>query len=560
MWMLSRRDLSLIDVNNSALHIYGYDRQEFLKLPWRLIDPISSDAFESGSVATNRLEAEGAPLVLDVTIHPMRLGRRDVFIVCLAEMTGPTKEALDESEERYRRLVDLSPEGIAIHSEGLLVFANRAAASMLGAETPNSMIGRPVLNLVHPDYHGVVGERLRSRVMKGETAPLVEEKFIKTDGSVIDVEVTAMPFIYGRKPASLVIFHDITQRKRNQLIQTALYRIAEVTNSSKDMQSLYSALHSIIAELMYARNFYIALYDGESDILTFPYFCDEFDEPPEARRPGRGLTDYVLRTGKPLLASREVADELMAANEVDLIGTASIDWLGAPLISSGKTIGVLVVQSYSEKVRFGERERDLLTFVSQHIASALERKQAEETIYFQAYHDPLTHLPNRMLFQDRFLQALAHASRSGEILAMLFLDLDRFKTINDTLGHAMGDRLLQSVARRLKENLREGDTVARLGGDEFMIVVCGVRQIEDVATIADKLLSIIRMPFNFENHVLPVTTSIGISIYPYDGQDVEALIRNADIALYRAKEKGRNNYQLFTPPMDMDAGGRLNVR
>jgi diguanylate cyclase (GGDEF)-like protein len=268
----------------------------------------------------------------------------------------------------------------------------------------------------------------------------------------------------------------------------------------------------------------------------------------------------VLRTGQPQLVSPERFRELVRAGEVQEVGAASLDWLGVPLKKSGEvTFGVLGVQTYTEKIRYGEREKEVLTFVSQHIAAAMERKQAEETIRHQAYHDALTHLPNRMLFQDRFAQALARAHRNEEMLAMLFLDLDRFKTINDTLGHAAGDRLLQQVADRLNHSLREGDTVARLGGDEFMVMLTGFRQVEDVAKVARKLLRIMRPPFFIDGNELHITTSIGISLYPYDGENAETLAKNADIALYRAKEHGRNNYQHYTPSMNARAFEQLTM-
>jgi diguanylate cyclase (GGDEF)-like protein/PAS domain S-box-containing protein len=175
-------------------------------------------------------------------------------------------------------------------------------------------------------------------------------------------------------------FSDVTSRARSAKLQSALYRIAEKTTTAQDMQELYSAIHEIVGGLMYAKNFYIALYDASSEMLQFPYFRDEFDVPPEPMKLGKGLTPYVLRTGKPLLATPEVFDALEAAGEVVNLGASSVDWLGVPLQSGGKTFGVLVVQSYSKNVRFGENEKDLLTFVCQHIGTALERKQASQAL------------------------------------------------------------------------------------------------------------------------------------------------------------------------------------
>ncbi len=182
-----------------------------------------------------------------------------------------------------------------------------------------------------------------------------------------------------------------------------------------------------------------------------------------------------------------------------------------------------------------------------------ERKQAEEMAHHLAYHDPLTGLPNRVLFNDHLTLELAHARRNKCMVAVIFLDLDRFKTINDTLGHAIGDRLLQEVAKRLTGCLRGGDTVARLGGDEFMLLLSGITHGEDVAKVARRILEVLKPPFNLDGHELHITGSMGISLYPSDGEDAETLIKNADTAMYRAKEQGRGAYQFYTPSMNAKA-------
>lgn len=186
-----------------------------------------------------------------------------------------------------------------------------------------------------------------------------------------------------------------------------------------------------------------------------------------------------------------------------------------------------------------------------------QRRQAEETVHHQAYYDLLTDLPNRIMFHDRLTLALAQANRYRRMLAVLFVDLDRFKTIIDTLGHAMGDRLLRGVAERLSSCLEEGDTLARLGGDEFVVLLPHIDRVFKAAKQAQKILEVLQPPFHFNEHELHITTSLGISLYPYDGHDPDTLLKNADTALYRAKEQGRNNYQLYTPAMNSRAFERL---
>jgi diguanylate cyclase (GGDEF)-like protein/PAS domain S-box-containing protein len=186
-----------------------------------------------------------------------------------------------------------------------------------------------------------------------------------------------------------------------------------------------------------------------------------------------------------------------------------------------------------------------------------ERKRTEDRVRNLAYHDSLTGLPNRRLFNDRLSVALAQAHRHRQPLAVLFLDVDRFKVINDSLGHEVGDRLLQRIALRLISCVREGDTVARLGGDEFILLLPGLGRPEDVARVADKVLDALRRPFPVGDRELQVSASMGVSVYPGDGEDVETLIRNADVAMYRAKERGRDNFQAYTPGMNATASERL---
>jgi diguanylate cyclase (GGDEF)-like protein/PAS domain S-box-containing protein len=183
------------------------------------------------------------------------------------------------------------------------------------------------------------------------------------------------------------------------------------------------------------------------------------------------------------------------------------------------------------------------------IRDITERKRAEEELAYLASHDALTGLPNRMLFNDRLTLALARAHRNQQKLAVILLDLDYLKDINDTLGHSVGDKLLRAVGERLTSFLRKSDTVARMGGDEFMLVLPETARAEDAAKIASKILETIRKPFAFDGHEIHITTSIGIAMYPDDGEDADTLMRDADIAMYRAKAKGRDNYQRYSGKM-----------
>lgn len=186
-----------------------------------------------------------------------------------------------------------------------------------------------------------------------------------------------------------------------------------------------------------------------------------------------------------------------------------------------------------------------------------ERRRYEETIRYQAFYDSLTDLPNRLLLKDRISLEISHSKHTNQSLAIMYLDLDRFKLINDTLGHDIGDKLLKEVAARLKSCVNETDTVARIGGDEFVILLPKITHEENIGNISNKILEAIREPILIDSHELYISTSIGITIYPDDGQDVETLLTNADVAMYRAKEKGKNNFQIYTSALNEKALERL---
>ena len=188
-----------------------------------------------------------------------------------------------------------------------------------------------------------------------------------------------------------------------------------------------------------------------------------------------------------------------------------------------------------------------------------ERKRSEERLIYLAHYDHLSGLPNRALFQDRLAQGLAQSEREHWITAVMFIDLDRFKVINDTLGHAAGDKLVMAVARRLSHTVRSGDTVSRLGGDEFALILQNLGKGPDAAVVAQKVLEVLSEPFDIEGHEIFVTASIGITIYPTDSYVPEALLKNADSAMYRAKQLGRNNFQFYTTEMNARSGENLHL-
>jgi PAS domain S-box-containing protein len=240
--------------------------------------------------------------------------------------------------------------------------------------------GRLLYEVVVPQGRRTEVEWVLESVSKGHKVSL-EAKRRRKDGTLLDVSIQSMPVnVDGGQIAIYAIYRDISERKQSEALQSALYRIAETASSAEDLEEFYGAMHAIVGKLMYARNFYIALHDPEARTVSFPYFVDEEESRPGVVPLGRGLTEYVLETGEPLLASPELFDALVRDGKVESVGAPSVDWLGVPLKSGGRTFGVLVVQSYTERVRFGSKEKDILTFVSQQVASAIQHKRHQEQL------------------------------------------------------------------------------------------------------------------------------------------------------------------------------------
>jgi PAS domain S-box-containing protein len=291
-----------------------------------------------------------------------------------------TKKKLQECEEKYRNLVEQANDGIAIIQDMVLKYVNPHMAEMVGYSI-EEMAEKPFVDFVHPDELPTVIERHKRR-LAGEDVTNIYESAIKAkDGQKIFVEFNVSQSLYRGKSTTFVIVRDITERKKAEKIQSYVYRISEAAYSAENLEEFYQAIHKIIAELMPAKdNFYIALQDESSGLLQFPYFVDEEEENPGPQPLGYGLTEYVLRTGRSLLASPEVFAKLEKKGEVVSVGPPSIDWLGVPLKIRGKTIGVLTVQSYTEGVRYTEEEKNVLTFIAEQVAMAIERKQAIQAL------------------------------------------------------------------------------------------------------------------------------------------------------------------------------------
>ncbi len=445
----------------------------------------------------------------------LALIEQSASLACIAIEKDAEAQKLRDSEERYRTLVEWSPDPVLVHRMGVILYVNPAAVRIFGAETGAELVGKSTQDLIHPDFRGQQAARMQAIVSKTPIPPLVESRFVRLDGSVFDVEVQGTSIQFEGAAAIHVVLRDITQRKQ-----------------AKERLKLAASVFTHAREG-------IAITDADTMIVdvntTFSsitgYSRDEvLGTQPSMFRLGPHSEAYFEAMWRDLKDKGHWSGEIWSHQKN---GTPYAELLTISTVLDAQG----AVQNY------------VVMFVDITAMKTYQRQL--ETM---AHFDALTNLPNRLLLADRLQQAMRQSQRRQQSLAVVFLDLDGFKAVNDRYGHSMGDQLLIAVAQRMKGALRDGDTLARLGGDEFVAVLVDLTQAEDAEPVLERLLQAASDPVTVGNTGLQVSASMGIAVYPRDGTHTDLLLRRADQSMYQAKEAGRNRFHFF------DAGQERNKR
>ncbi|MDQ2988141.1 MAG: PAS domain S-box protein, partial [Pseudomonadota bacterium] len=441
-----------------------------------------------------------------------------------------TEAALRASEERYRMLTEMSPDATLVIARSCIVYANPAAATMLGASSVKQLTGRSPFIFIEPEFHAAARRSLNVAQHAASSPPLMEQRWRRLDGGEVPVQVSAGAITWEGRPATQVLLRDITEQQR---IQDAL-RI-----SNERLKLAIEGSGEGIWDWDIRNDHY-----HFSENLKRMMAWDPEDETPyvikEAMRK-RIHPDDLPRIRAALLAYIEGRESAYSCEF--RVQRADGVWLW--MLSRG----IIVARDDSGMPL-------LMTGTTSDISA---KKQADERIWHHANFDALTGLPNRRLFRDRLDQEVRKAARSGQQVALLFIDLDRFKQVNDLLGHDAGDLLLAQCANRLKGCVRESDTVARLGGDEFTVILTAPESAARVEHVCQKILHTLESPFPIGKEVAYMSGSIGVTLYPNDATTSEELIRKADQAMYAAKNAGKNQFSYFTYAMDEKAHLRLRL-
>jgi len=430
-------------------------------------------------------------------------------------------------EEKHRMILESSAEGIfGFDARGDCTFINPAAARMLGLESADSLLGCNIHQAIHhkrPDGSEYPDEECRSylAMRQGIATHVDDEVYWRTDGSSFPVEYRAVPIIKdGQTIGGVTTFDDITARRT---IENELRKLQRAVEQSP------------VAVIITAT-------DG-----TIEYVNPCFEKNTGYRR------DEVLGENVRILKSDRNPGSVFSDLWKSLL--AGNNWTGE-FCSRRKDGSYFWERAFMSPVKNNAGTTTHYLAIKEDITR--ERELADK-IRYQAEYDALTGIPNRLLTLDRLAQAIAHGRRSGHKVALLFIDLDNFKLVNDTLGHDTGDRLLVEAADRFRQVIRESDTVGRHGGDEFLIVIENVTQPDAAERVAKDVINRFVPPFQLGGIELHVSPSIGVALFPDDGADSATLLRSADIAMYAAKGAGRNTFRFFLPEMNQAASERLEI-
>ena len=467
---------------------------------------------------------------------------------------------LRESEERFHMLATHVPVGIyQLDSQGNCQFVNRRWCEIAGLSADEAA-GLGWMQTIHPDDRDAVASIWRGNLPSGGEWSM-DYRFLGPDGRIVWVNGNAIAIRgqAGEIAGYLGNNLDITARKRGEERQrmrsVVMVRLAEDA-------ALPEILHLIAVgaeEQLHGITCAILLLDDSGQQLVIGA------EPGRPDRVGRART-LTGDSADPACAAMAIQGERLLVDDVlahhgcqecrPLTGESASCCAEPILAINGDVLGVFAFH-WAQPTVPDAGDIELMHEVAQLAGLAIERKRTAETIWQHANYDSLTKLPNRRLFRDRLQQEILKAQRANRYVALLFVDLDRFKEVNDTLGHHAGDLLLSEAARRVRDCVRATDTVARLGGDEFTVIMSNLADTHRVGEIAQAILVTLATPFSLDTESVYVSASIGITIFPSDADNVESLLKNADQAMYAAKELGRNRFSYFTASMQAAAQTRL---
>ncbi|MBE9109826.1 EAL domain-containing protein [Nodosilinea sp. LEGE 07298] len=500
--------------------------------------------------------------------------------LALALERRQTELSLMRAEAKYRSIFENAVEGMFQSTpQGQYLTVNPMLARLYGYHSPQDLTQNLTdINqqlYVQPDRR----QEFVNLIWANGSVLGFESEVYRKDGAVIWISESARA-IYDDRQVLIGYegtVEDITDRKRGEAAilrrDRLLQGVAEASQCLLTSTDVQQAIPQVLARLgqaatadrAYVYTHHPQSVSGEPAMTlryewTTPTTAAGIDQPYWQDQSYRalGLERWLtlLQQGKSICS---LTRHMPAAEQAVLLRDNILSILMVPIFIDAELWGYIGFDACQQEWEWSASDESILVAVAASLGGALKRQQTEAQMCYQVYHDTLTGLPNRAFFDQHLPLAIARTSQSEQMLAVIFLDLDHFKTINDTLSHAVGDLLLQQVTQRMSTALRTEDIVARWGGDEFTLILPNLANPSDAAKVAQRIADQLTPPFLLHNHELHVTASLGIALFPQDGQDMTTLLQNADAAMYRAKQQGRNNYQFYTQSLSTEAAQRLKL-
>ncbi len=585
--LIDRATMRFVDVNATACDLLGYSREEMLKMGPHDLLPVSRAELErsyddlianpslTSGMNTHYRCRDGTLLPFESTRRVLRSGDTYIIAAISRDIRDriAAETALRESNERFNTAVRATSDVIwdlNLITESL--WWNENFTKVFGY--PREDVDRTVkswYDATHPDDRDRVESGMRRLIASGGESWSDEYRFRRRDGSYAEVldRGHVIRDSAGKAVRMIGAMEDVTSRKegeekmRKQALQQRL--IAEFGQwvlASTGVADVLNRAVELVSVTLKADYCNVLELDTDGKQLLFKaaagWPAEWVGQRTVPVRPGNRI-EFALSHREPVITKDyEDKEEETRFSPSPLLQFGVRSGVEVPIFGTTGTFGILSAHALKPR-RFGEDDLSFLQSVANILALAIERKGAEERLAYLAQFDALTALPNRHLFHDRLLQTMAQGRRSGNPMAVLYIDLDRFKLVNDTKGHGAGDKLLKAAAARLTQCIRSGDTVGRFGGDEFGAVLSDLAKPGDASIVAQKMIDALARPFDLDGHETYVTASVGITLFPADSEEAGALIMNADTAMYRAKEQGRNTYQYFTREMNERALARMQV-
>ena len=540
IYLIDRARMCFVDINETACKQMGYSRAELLEMAPQDIKPLLEEAdlvrqfdqilagpTHAGRIETLHQRKDGSTFPVEVALRGF-ISEGRPMLVAVARDISQRKQAeaeLKDSEERFRATFQQAAVGIAhLATDGRWLRVNEKLSAIVGYSR-EELLRLDFQSITHSDDLSKELDSMR-QILDGEIdSYTMEKRYLRQDGGTAwaGVTVSLVRTQAGQPKYFIAVIEDISARKQTE-------------------ESLRLAQRALEAS-------------GNGIVITD---CRQADNPIVYVNPA-----FERITGYSAAEALGRNCRFLHGEERDQAGTHAL----SEAVRDSREAKVVVRNFRKDGRPFWNElliapvraEDGTITHFVGVQNDITEQKRAEKNLLHMATHDALTGLPNRSLLQDRIGQAIGYADRMRRGMAVLFIDIDRFKNINDSLGHAMGDALIVTLAQRLRGAVRMVDTVARVGGDEFVVILTDISRESDITQIIPNLLAAITQPVRVDSHELSVTASIGISLYPRDGKDVMSLLKNADTAMYRAKDAGRNGFRFYTQEMNADAVGRLRL-